>query len=174
MLAGARPSTANPATVALSLEDVAEFLAAEKTIPGDVRWQWRARSRHNRRCHLKVEAGGVTIGELILVTNLALARHWTFSLLRRRAEVLRWDFAKAPYKHRNPRECGEGFKRTVRDLEHEHLWQPGTEMRCVKGLDGMHSLDHRQALEAFADRANIRILTPYQQPPTEGEQLTIE
>jgi hypothetical protein len=158
----------------LNAADVAEFLAAEKTVPADARWSWRTRNRHNRRCHLKVEAGGVTVGELILVVNLAIARHWTFSLLRRRAEVLRWDFARAPYKHRNPRACGEDLRGTVRDLEHEHLWRPGTEMRCVTGLSDMEGLNHRQALEAFADRANIILLTAYQPPPAEGEQLTIE
>lgn len=159
--------------MALRLADVAEFLGADKVITADARWNWRARNRHNRRCHLRVESGGVAVGELILVVNLAVARHWTFCLLRRRAEVLRWDFARAPYRHRNPRTCSADFEATVRDLEHEHLCRPDTEMRCVRGLDGLAQVDHRQAFVAFADRANIRLDTAYQAPPADGEQLTL-
>lgn len=174
LIAGGPGADGERRNVALKAADVAEFLAAEKQVAADARWTWRSRNLHNRRCHLPLEAGGARVGEIVLVVNLATSRHWSFKLLRRKAEVLRWDFARPPVKHRNPRSCGDDFPRIVRDLEQEHEWHPQAGLNCARGLPDLAAVDeHRQAFVAFADRANITVLSPYQAPPVEGEQMPL-
>lgn len=161
------------ATVAISQDDVDRFLAMPKTAPADARMRWISRNIHNRRCHVPVESDGIRVGELILIANVALPRHWTFKLLRRRSEVLRWDLSTGPVRHRNPLACGEHFPGTVRALEHEHVWRARTNLRCAAPLAGLADSTHREALEAFCDRANITMLTPYEPRPPLGEQMTL-
>jgi hypothetical protein len=160
--------------VALTLSDVGAFIEAPKIAPGDRAMSWRGRNVHNRRCHVAVEAGGARVGEVVLIVNVALRRHFSFVLLRRRDAVLRWDFASPPVRHRNRGACGAGFEATVRALEHEHVWRPGLDLHCVTPLEGLADLDHRQAFIAFCDRANIAPDTLYVAPPPLGEQLSLE
>lgn len=67
-----------------------------------------------------------------------------------------------------------GFEGTIRALEHEHIWRPGLDLHCATQLDGLAALDHRQAFQAFCDRANIALRTLYVAPPQLGEQLSLE
>lgn len=160
--------------MALTLPDVEAFIEAPKIAPGDRAMSWRARNVHNRRCHVPLEAGGARVGEVVLIVNVALGRHFTFALLRRRDAVLRWDFASPPVRHRNRGECGPGFEATIRALEHEHVWRPGLDLHCVVPLTGLAELDHRQAFQVFCDRANIALHSLYVPPPPLGEQLSLE
>jgi hypothetical protein len=159
--------------VALTLAEVETFIEAPKVAPADRAMSWQARNKHNRRCHVPVEAGGARVGEVVLVVNVAVRRHFNFALLRGREAVLRWDFAMPPARHRNPRSAA-GFEPRIRATEHEHVWRPGLDLDCVVALDGLGEHDHRQAFEAFCDRANIDLRTLYVPPPPLGEQLTLE
>lgn len=163
-----------PSWVALTMADVEAFIAARKVAPSDRTMSWRVRNVHNRRCHVALEAGGARVGEVLLIFNVALGRHFSFVLLRRREALLRWDFAMPPVRHRNPQACGPAFERTVRALEHEHRWQPGLDLHCVTVLEGLAEHDHRQAFQAFCDRANIALEAVYVAPPELGEQLSLE
>lgn len=158
--------------MALSQADVDDFIAAKKTAAGPMRWI--SRNLHNRRSHVRLEADGARIGEIVLIVNLAFARDFSFALLRRREGVLRWDLTTAPYKHRNRGACGASFERVVRQLEHEHIWRPGLNLHCVRALAGLHEAPHSDVLSAFCERANITWATTYQHPPAAGEQLRLE
>jgi hypothetical protein len=159
--------------VAITEADVEAFLDAAKVIPADANMRWRARNAHNQRCHLPVEADGVGVGEVVMVVNTSLTRHWTFKLLRRRDEVLRWDFRRSPTRHRNPQECGGEFERVVREQEHEHIWREATgNVDCARALHGVSSVAHDQAFMAFCARAKIAPHIAYQPPPL--QQLTLE
>jgi hypothetical protein len=160
--------------VALTLADVDAFVQAPKVAPAEGAMRWRARNVHNRRCHVGIESGGARVGEVVLVVNVALARHFSIALLRRKEAVLRWDFATAPIRHRNLPSCGPDFDRTIRALEHEHVWRPGLDLHCVTELNGFAEHGHRQALEAFCASANIVLDTLYVAPPPLGEQLSFE
>lgn len=159
--------------MALTQADVDQFLAADKSTAAGSRMRWISRNIHNRRCHVAVEAEGIRVGELILIANVALARHWTFMLLRRRAEILRWDLVMPPYRHRNPKMCGDGYPRVVRQLEHEHLWRDGCGTRCVRPVADLATSTHREAMDAFCERAKIKVQPPYDPPPPVGEQLSL-
>jgi hypothetical protein len=159
--------------VAISQDDVDRFLVTPKASSAGARMRWVTRNVHTRRCHVPIEADAIRVGELILIVNVALARQWIFKLLRRQAEILRWDLVTGPARHRNPKACGPHFPRTVRDLEHEHVWRERTGLLCAAPLEGFATATHRQALDAFSDRANITLLTPYEPPPPLGEQMTL-
>lgn len=159
--------------MALDEQEVVRFIAEQKVVPDSEHVSWRRRGASGVYCRLGVFAGKVTVGELVLVVNLADRRNWTFKLLRRGDEVLRWDLAAPPFRHSNPPGRPPGFPGKVRDLEHEHRWVAGLGMTCAVGLRG-HELaagDHRQALAAFCGRANIAFNARYEAPPPPGEQL---
>lgn len=144
-----------------------------KAVPQTEHVSWRRRGANGVFCRLGCEAGGATVGELVLIVNLAERRNWTFKLLRRGDEVLRWDLVMPPSRHSNPPSRPAGFPGKVRDLEHEHQWVAGLGMSCAVGLEDLElgSADHRQALAAFCDRANIDFNARYEPPP--GEQLQL-
>ena len=160
--------------MSISQSDVTTFLDADKTVPRTVAMRWSSRNVHNRMCRMPIDASGVRVGELILLANVAASRHWTFKVLRRRAEILRWDFAAPPYRHRNRASCGDEFERTVRALEHEHLWHPVEGLDCVTALSGLDNAAHPDALGAFCERAKIDLHVAYQAPPEPGEQLALQ
>lgn len=155
--------------MAPSAEIVAEFLAAAKIITPARRLNWTRRNAGHFVARVGVEAGGATVGELVLVVGVVVSRNWSFKLLRRGEEVLRWDLTSPPARHSNPPGRPAGFPGTVRELEHEHRWVDGLGMRCAVPLTV--SGDHRQTLEAFCDRAKIDFQAPYDAPPPPGEQL---
>lgn len=74
-------------------------------------------------------------------------------------------------RHRNPPSRPAGYKRAITALEHEHRWEPGLRTACAVELPNLASADHRQALAAFCDRANITFNARYEAPPPPGEQL---
>ncbi|UUY05482.1 hypothetical protein LRS13_08180 [Svornostia abyssi] len=152
---------------------VEDFLAAPKLVPVDANMSWRTRNVHIRHCRLRVESAGLRVGELFLVYNVAEARHWSFKLLRVSSEVLRWDYATPPMRHRNPSACGPDFPAVVRTLEHEHIWTEMAGMNCARPLSDGAGQDHRQSLMAFCARAKIEFKAHYQAPPPLGEQLTL-
>lgn len=158
--------------MSMSANDVGVFLDAEKQVPRDTSMRWTRRNLHTYTARMAIEAGGVGVGEVFLVVSVALDRLWSFKVLRRRAEILRWDFTAPPTRHRNSRGCGDGYPRIVRALEHEHLWHPTEGMNCATPLSGLADLDHRGALDAFCRRAKIdTTLGVYASPPPAGEQL---
>jgi hypothetical protein len=159
--------------MSISPNDVAAFLDADKRIAPSVSMRWTRRNLHTYTARMAIESGGVGVGEVFLVFSVALERCWTFKVLRRRAEILRWDFAMAPARHRNSAACGEGFERNLRALEHEHLWHPTQGLDCATALSGVGGLDHRNALDAFCRRANIDMEPAYTAPPPQGEQLAL-
>ncbi len=161
--------------MALTSRVVEEFLAAPKTVPASQRMAWRKRNDSIVFARVGVEARGATIAELVMVVSLAVARDWNFKLVRRREEVLRWDLTAPPARHSNPPGRPDRFPGKVRSLEHEHQWVDGLGMTCAIALDlgGAATADHRQALAAFCDRANITFQAIYQPPPPPGEQLQL-
>ncbi len=160
--------------MSISPNNVAEFLDTEKLIPSSASMRWSRRNLHNYTARLAIEAGGVGVGEVFLVYSVAVERCWRFKVLRRRAEILRWDFTTPPCRHRNRVACGDGYARTVRALEHEHLWHPTEGLACVTALDGLADLDHKAALDAFCRRAKIDMEPLYTRPPEQGEQLALD
>lgn len=136
---------------------------------------WRRRSDSIAFARVGVEAGGATVGELVMVVGLAVARDWNFKLVRRGDELLRWDLTSPPARHSNPPGRPDRFPGKVRELEHEHQWVDGLGMNCAISLDMTDAAkeDHRQALGAFCVRANISFDTVYQPPPPPGEQLQL-
>ena len=135
--------------MSISPNDVAVFLDAEKRIAQSTSMKWTRRNLHTYTARMAIESGGVGVGEVFLVVSVALERCWTFKVLRRRAEILRWDFATPPTRHRNAAGCGDGFERNLRALEHEHLWHPTEGLDCAAALSGLGDLDHKGALDAF-------------------------
>ncbi len=104
---------------------VDEFLAASKTVPASQRMGWRRRSDSIVFVRVGVDAGGATIGDLVMIVSLAVARDWNFKLVRRGEEVLRWDLTSPPARHSNPPGRPDRFPGKVRSLEHEHQWVDG-------------------------------------------------
>lgn len=160
--------------MSISQGDVTTFLDADKSVPSNSSMRWTKRNVHVYMSRMPIAYGSVRVGELILLTNIAAERRWIFKILRRRAEILRWDFASPPYRHRNRRACGERFERTVRALEHEHLWHPTEGLDCVRALSGLGNADHARALGAFCGRAKIDVEPVYTAPPPPGEQLAFD
>lgn len=160
--------------MSISTSDVAAFLDAEKQIASGTSMRWTRRNLHTYTARMTIESGSIGVGEVFLVVNVALDRWWSFKVLRRRDEILRWDFAMPPTRHRNSGGCGDGYPRIVRTLEHEHLWHPTEGMNCAAPLSGLGVVDHRGALDAFCRRAKIG-MTPgaYTSPPPTGEQLAL-
>jgi hypothetical protein len=154
---------------------VVEFLAASKTVAASQRMGWRKRNESVVYVRVGVEAGGATVGELVMIVSLVVARDWNFKLVRRGEEVLRWDLTAPPARHSNPPGRPARFPGKVRSLEHEHHWVDGFGMNCALALDLSADIktDHRQALAAFCDRANINFDAIYQPPPPPGEQMQL-
>lgn len=161
--------------VVLTSTVVDGFLAAPKIVPASQRMAWRKRNDSIVYARVGVEAVGATVGELVMVVSLAVARDWNLKLLRRGDEVLRWDLTSPPARHSNPPGRPDHFPGKVRRLEHEHQWVDGLGMNCAIELDLTADIrtDHRQALAAFCVRANISFDTAYQPPPPAGEQLQL-
>lgn len=154
---------------------VEEFLRADKRVPVSERMTWRRRNEAMVFSRLGLESGGATVGELVLLVSLVVARDWNFKLLRRGEELLRWDLTVPPTRHSNPPGRPPEFPGKVRELEHEHRWVQGFGMNCAAPLTlaGDTTGDHRQALAAFCDRGNISFETSYEPPPPPGEQLQL-
>lgn len=154
---------------------VDEFLAASKAVPASQRMGWRKRNEAIVVARVGVEAVGATIGELVMVVSLIVARDWNLKLVRRGEEVLRWDLTSPPARHSNPPGRPKSFPGKIRDLEHEHRWVKGLGMNCAIALDLPNDVkaDHRRALAAFCVRANISFDAVYQPPPPPGEQLQL-
>ena len=161
------------AAMSILPNDVAAFLDAEKLIAPDTTMRWTRRNLHTFVSRMAIESGGVGVGEVFLVVSVAMERTWTFKVLRRRAEILRWDFASPPVRHRNRAGCGDCFRRNLRALEHEHLWHPTEGLDCSAALEGLGDLDHEAALDAFCRRAKIEMKSAYAAPPQQGEQLAL-
>jgi hypothetical protein len=159
--------------MSISSNDVAAFLDAEKRIAQSAAMRWTRRNLHTYTSRMAIESGGAAVGEVFFVFSVALDRNWSFKVLRRRAEILRWDFTVPPTRHRNSTACGDRYPRVVRALEHEHLWHPTQELDCVTPLSGLADLDHKAALDAFCGRAKIDMESAYTAPPPHGEQLAL-
>ncbi|PTL59961.1 hypothetical protein [Paraconexibacter algicola] len=161
--------------MALTPNQVDEFLAAPKAVAGSQRVGWRRRNESILFARCGVEFRGATVGELVMVVSLVVARDWNFKLVRRGEEVLRWDLTAPPSRHSNPPGRPARFPGKVKSLEHEHQWVDGFGMTCAVPLDLEAAVknDHRQSLVAFCDRANITFNAIYQQPPPPGEQLQL-
>jgi hypothetical protein len=160
----------------LTASDVQRFLTEPKATTSG-RMRWTDRNLHVRMSRTPVEADGARVGELFLIANVALERAWTFKLLRRGEEVLRWDFTTTPYRHRNQRACVvAGLPKVVREPQHEHLWRPGAGTDCAEALPANLAAltSHEQVLNAFCERAIITLEVSYQPPPPTGEQLTLD
>lgn len=63
--------------MALTSSVVDEFVAVPKTVPASQRMAWRTRSESIMFSRVGVEARGATIGELVMIVSLAVARDWT-------------------------------------------------------------------------------------------------
>jgi len=161
--------------VALTSSAVDEFLAAPKVVAASQRMSWRRRNESIMFTRVAVDTGGVTVGELVMVVSLVVARDWNFKVLRRGEEVMRWDLTVPPARHSNPPGRPSRFPGKVRSLEHEHQWVEGLGMSCALALELPDAVkaDHRQTLDAFCDRANITFEAIYQPPPPPGEQLQL-
>jgi len=161
--------------VALTSEVVNEFIASPKAVAASEQMAWRKRNDSVVYSRIGVEAGGATIGEIVMTVSLVVARDWSYKLVRRREEVLRWDLTSPPARHSNPAGRPDRFPGKVSSLEHEHQWVDGLGMNCAVALDlsTEAATDHRQALGAFCDRANITFDATYQPPPPPGEQLQL-
>lgn len=111
----------------------------------------------------------------MVLVSLVVTRDWKFKVLRRGEEVLRWDLTVPPMRHSNPPGRPAEFPGKVRQLEHEHRWVDGLGMSCAMPLElsAGSAHDHRQALAAFCDRANISFEATYEPPPPPGEQLQL-
>lgn len=161
--------------MALTPAIVEQFLGAEKVVLASERMAWRRRNDAVVLCRLGVASAGATVGELLLLVSLVVPRSWTFKLLRRSEETVRWDLAAPPIRHSNPPGRPSAYPGKVTTLEHEHRWVEGLGLSCAIPLELPVSSanDHRQALVAFCDRANIRFDAAYEQPPQAGEQLQL-
>lgn len=160
--------------MSISPSDVTVFLDAEKQISSSASMRWSRRNLHTYIARMPIESGGVGVGEVFLVYSVAVEREWRFRVLRRRAEILRWDFTTPPCRHRNRAACGDGYAGKVTALEHEHLWHPTEGMDCARALDGLADLDHQAAFDAFCRRAKIDVEPLYTRPPEQGEQLALD
>ncbi len=161
--------------MALTRPIVEQFLSAEKSIPAWERMAWRRRNEAIVFCRIGVVSQGATVGELVLLVSRVAKRNWTFKLLRRGEEVLRWDLAEPPVRHSNPPGRPVSFPAKVTALEHEHRWVPDFGMSCALPLElpAGAANDHAQALAAFCKRANISAEMSYEAPPPPGEQLQL-
>jgi hypothetical protein len=165
----------------LAHSDVAEFLAAPKVVrpaarpdrmPG-MAWTRASADRVLWRAPVDPDAA-VRASSLVLTATVALSRDWSYTLRYRNVDVLRWDFTEPPCNHSNSRVlCPRTeFPPKVVQLEHEHRYVEGGDLRCVVPLDGMAGFTHEQALREFCHRTNIDFESPYRGPGA-GEQLRI-
>lgn len=150
--------------VTLARDDVDTFLAASKTLSGQMRWISRPTADY---ATLAVEMNAVEAGQLIAVQLTAAPRFWKFRLDHGGTEVLCWHFRPEGdiRSHRNPSPRPDGFPKRDTSLIHEHPWIDGHETRCSRPLDGLETASHEQAFSAFCARANIDPGATYRQPP---------
>jgi len=88
--------------VALTSAVVKEFLTAEKSVSASERLRWVRRNEAVVVSRAGVSSGGATVGELVLIVRVVVPRNWTFKLLRRGDEVVRWALTAPPARHSNP------------------------------------------------------------------------
>lgn len=163
-----------------STHDVEQWLSRDKAIVDDLVWT-SPRPNETVEQAAKVITRGVTEteqtvldGELLLLYNCRLPRHWTFKLSWRGTEVLRWDLhnPSQAVRHNNPRRYRPAdAPRVVTSRVHEHLWDPQCEMSIARPLvdDGFGRF--RPALDAFLERATLTLDGTLQDPPPVQEGL---
>ena len=164
--------------MALSPQEVEEFMTAEKVVTGQTArgttriMDWQRGEPDNAIWRVPVEIQAAQVGELFLRANPNLPRHWTFKLLLRREEVIRWDVRPRPGGHNNPPGRPEGFPGKVPEPEHEHLWVEHLDLKCARPLEGLRASEHRAILETFCERTHVRFEPPYVAPQA-FEQLEL-
>lgn len=152
--------------MAITQAEAEAFLAAAKEIPEPMKWT----TRHGRAAdvaQVRLEEGGLTIGDLVLVQMPADARHWSFKLRTSGTEVLRWDYLPEGRlrRHRNPASSPAWLPRVDRSLVHEHPTIGGRQGPFSLSLEDVDTHDHEHAFQYFCERANINPLTNYRPPP---------
>jgi hypothetical protein len=155
--------------MALSQEEVDEFMAAEKVVLGDPNepMKWQAPVPSQRLWRGAVEIDGRRVGEITLYANPAMSRNWLFKLSYRGEEVYQIHVRPNQARHSNPPGCSDKCPEgKVRAREHEHVYVEGLGCRCARSIDGLGASDHRAILDEFCTRARLRFDPGYQSPLT--------
>lgn len=147
--------------------DVAAFMAAPKSMVGQMEWIGR-HGGGSAVAQVPLEHRGLIIGDLIAVQISGAPRSWKFKLRMEGTQVLRWEYMPPGTirRHRNPRPLPIGFERTDRSLVHEHPYIEGQCGRYSRPLPpDVDAVRHEDAFQAFCAHANI---SPdgYVEPPT--------
>ncbi|GEM_PF-5738466 len=151
-------------------EEAARYLSDRKAgSAGTCRWltkhDWERDANHMM---MGVERSGFRDGDLLITRNPRIPDRWSFILLVKRVNVIRWDFGTRPHGNRD--DCAFRPNGQI-EAPHEHLWN-GVHDGCatplsVPALDGFEPM-----LIAFAKRVNLDL--PGAVPPPPPMQLEME
>ena len=150
--------------MALSQQEVDEFMRALKVVPSTANMEWDKPEPHRYLWSAPIEVDAQLVGELRLFSNPNFERAWHFKLRLHSDDVYRLDVRPDPGRHSNPPNRPEGFPRVVVEPEHEHVWIEGLDLRCARPVPGLEVSDHRGILEAFCSRTNVRFEPVYVAP----------
>jgi hypothetical protein len=156
----------------LSQAEVDDFMAAAKVVPGShvMAWHQPVPSRSLWRGAVEVEAARV--GEVILITNPAIARAWHFKLDYRGEEVYRIDCRSGRIRHTNPANRPNGFDPKVLDGVHEHVYVETLGCDCARGMPRLATSDHAAIFNEFCTRTHV-LFQPTYRPPQAFHQLSM-
>jgi hypothetical protein len=156
--------------VALSRQEVDDFMAAEKVVPATriggapATMTWR-KQPEGVLWQGPIEVGVARVGQITLYANAREERNWTFKLSLQGEEVYQWHI-RSFNNHSNP-PIGvrpDGFPRVVRN-DHEHVWIEGLDCACALPIDVSDRQKYEHVFAAFCERTNTRFDAAFAPPP---------
>lgn len=156
--------------MALSRQEVDDFMAAEKVIPatrigGDIAVMTWRKQPEGVLWQGPIEVGVARIGRVTLYVNALEERNWTFKLALQGEEVYQWHL-RGFSNHSNPPAGTRpaGFPREVRG-DHEHVWVEGLDCNCALPLDLSDRDTYEHTFASFCERSNTRFDPTLVSPP---------
>jgi len=151
------------------MSDDEAFLAAEKTVRGELRWT--TRPNDTAVGHAVVAIGAIDSGEIRVIVLATVERRWMLVLKSGTRTVLEWDFVPdgEVRRHWNAPPRPDGFPAEDRSPIHEHVWHHGAKLS--RPIDGQDDSSLRQAFYSFCERATISAGESFREPPQTQLQL---
>ncbi len=156
--------------MALSREEVDDFMAAEKVVPATrlggspAAMTWR-KQPEGVLWQAPIEVGVARVGQMTAYVNAQEERNWVFKLALQGEEVYQWH-VRSLNNHSNPPIAvrPEGFPREVAD-DHEHVWIEGLDCACALPIDLSDRPTYEHVFAAFCERTNTRVDVAFVPPP---------
>lgn len=174
---GQSPDAAELDPVALTQDEVDEFMASAKRVSGETaqgarEMRWRSHNQNQADWDAPLEVDAVTVGNVYLFVSPLMARQWLFKLHLHGEEVFGWHIRPIFGNHSNPKGC-RGFPAKVREPEHAHYWIEGVGCKCAKPLKGLGGCSHEETLARFCTATRLEFEPAYHEPPWSDEQLRL-